>query len=60
MKLIDKAHVLLTGVTTSHVEDNTDNESPDQAELPTDPNQPTTSTGTCMYHKIYIMTQMLF
>ena len=31
-----------------HVEDNTDNESPDQAEPPIDPNQPTTSTGTCI------------
>ena len=31
-----------------HVEDDTDNESPDQAEPPTDPNQPTTSTGTCI------------
>ena len=29
-----------------HVEDDTDNESTDQAEPPTDPNQPTTSTGT--------------
>ena len=29
-----------------HVEDNTDNESPDQTEPPTDHNQPTTSTGT--------------
>ena len=29
-----------------HVEDDTDNESPDQTEPPTDPNQPTTSTGT--------------
>ena len=29
-----------------HVEDNMDNESPDQAEPLTDPNQPTTSTGT--------------
>ena len=29
-----------------HVEDDTDNESTDQAESPTDPNQPTTSTGT--------------
>ena len=33
-----------------HVEDDIDNESPDQAEPPTevDPNQPTTSTGTCI------------
>ena len=33
-----------------HVEDDTDNESPDQTEPPTevDPNQPTTSTGTCI------------
>ena len=29
-----------------HVEDNTDNESPDQTQPPTDPNQLTTSTGT--------------
>ena len=29
-----------------HVEDETDNESTDQAEPPPDPNQPTTSTGT--------------
>ena len=29
-----------------HVADNTDNESTDQTEPPTDPNQPTTSTGT--------------
>ena len=29
-----------------HVADNTDNESMDQTEPPTDPNQPTTSTGT--------------
>ena len=29
-----------------HVEDDTDNESPDQTESPTDPNQPTTSMGT--------------
>ena len=29
-----------------HVEDDTDNESTDQAEPSTDPNQPTTSTGT--------------
>ena len=31
-----------------HVQDDMDNEIPDQAELPTDPNQPTTSTGTCI------------
>ena len=33
-----------------HVKDDTDNESPDQTEPPTeaDPNQPTTSTGTCI------------
>ena len=29
-----------------HVKDDMDNESTDQAEPPTDPNQPTTSTGT--------------
>ena len=29
-----------------HVEDDTDNESSDQAEPPNNPNQPTTSTGT--------------
>ena len=29
-----------------HVKEDTDNESTDQAEPPTDPNQPTTSTGT--------------
>ena len=29
-----------------HVTDNTDNESSDQTEPLTDPNQPTTSTGT--------------
>ena len=36
-----------------HIEDNTDNESPDQTEPLTDPNQPTTSTDTCIpqdYH----------
>ena len=31
-----------------HIEDDMDNESPDQTEPPTDPNQPTTSTGTCV------------
>ena len=33
-----------------HVKNDTDNESPDQTELPTedDPNQPTTSTGICI------------
>ena len=31
-----------------HVKDDMDNESPDQAEPLTDPNQPTTSTGTCI------------
>ena len=33
-----------------HVKDDTDNESPDQTEPPieVDPNQPTTSTGTCI------------
>ena len=29
-----------------HVADNSDNESTDQTEPPTDPNQPTMSTGT--------------
>ena len=29
-----------------HVADDTDNESMDQTKPPTDPNQPTTSTGT--------------
>ena len=36
-----------------HVEDDTDNKTPDQTEPLTDPNQPTTSTGTCVpqdYH----------
>ena len=31
-----------------HVKDDMDNESPDQTEPPTDLNQPTTSTGTCI------------
>ena len=36
-----------------HVEDDMGNESPDKTEPPTDPYQPTTSTGTCIpqdYH----------
>ena len=33
-----------------HNEDDMDNETPDQTEPLTDPNQPTTSTGTCIPH----------
>ena len=42
----DKAPVILIGVDYLHVEGDTDNESTGQAEPPTDPNQPPTSTGT--------------
>ena len=38
-----------------HVEDDTDNENPDQTEPPTkvDPNQPITSTGTCILQELH-------
>ena len=36
------------------VEDDTDNESPDQTEPLTDPNQPTTSTGTCIPQDLHL------
>ena len=36
-----------------HVEDDTDNESTDQAEPLTDPNQPTTSTGTWVPQNVH-------
>ena len=42
----DKVLVLPNWSDYLHVADNTDNESMDQTEPPTDPNQPTTSTGT--------------
>ena len=37
-----------------HFKDDLDNESPDQAEPPADPNQPTTSTGTCVPQHLHI------
>ena len=42
-----------------HVEDDTDNESPDQAEPQTDPNQPTTSTGTCISQDLHNNTNAI-
>ena len=42
----DKVPALLTWSDYLHLEDDIDNESTDQADPPTDPNQPTTSLGT--------------